>query len=152
LSGQLWNKVFLDLRASRIDDATAHLRELLQIGMQTGLRPIIPVSLDCCGHLCAATGRPAEAITAWAAASALSGPWPLPYDTRNLAEREELQRNAREQLGPAAARGTGEQRPARPGPGGPGKRAGPRALPPAADPPPLPPAAEPPAGPPTGPL
>ena len=109
LSGQLWNKVFLDLRASRIDDATAHLRELLQIGMQTGLRPIVLVSLDCCGHLCAATGRPAEAITAWAAASALSGPWPLPYDTRNLAEREELQRNAREQLGPAAARAAGER-------------------------------------------
>ena len=36
--------------------------------------------LDCCGHLCAATGRPAEAITAWAAASALSGPGPLPYE------------------------------------------------------------------------
>ena len=109
LSGQLWNKVFLDLRASRIDDATAHLRELLQIGMQTGLRPIVLVSLDCCGHLCAATGRPAEAITAWAAASALSGPWPLPYDTRNLAERVELQRNAGEQLGPAAARAAGER-------------------------------------------
>jgi DNA-binding CsgD family transcriptional regulator len=97
------------LRASRIDDATAHLRELLQIGMQTGLRPIVLVSLDCCGHLCAVTGRPAEAITAWAAASALSGPWPLPYDTRNRAEREELQRNAREQLGPAAARAAGER-------------------------------------------
>jgi predicted ATPase/DNA-binding CsgD family transcriptional regulator len=95
--------------ASRIDDATAHLRELLQIGTQTGLRPIILASLDCCGHLCAATGRPAEAITAWAAASALSGPWPLPYDTRNLAEREELQRNARERLGPAAARAAGER-------------------------------------------
>ena len=36
LSGQLWNKVILDLRASRIDDATAHLRELLQVAMQTG--------------------------------------------------------------------------------------------------------------------
>jgi DNA-binding CsgD family transcriptional regulator len=109
LSGQLWNKVFLDLRASRIDDATACLRELLQIGVQTGLRPIVLVGLDGCGHLCAATGRPAEAITAWAAASALSGPWPLPYDTRNLAEREELQRNARDQLGPAAARAAGER-------------------------------------------
>jgi predicted ATPase/DNA-binding CsgD family transcriptional regulator len=109
LSGQLWNKVFLDLRASRIGDATAHLRELLQLGMQTGLRPIVLASLDCCGHLCVATGRPAEAITAWAAASALGGPWPLPYDTRNLAEREELQRNAREQLGAAAARVAGER-------------------------------------------
>ena len=31
------------------------------------------------------------------------------YDTRNLAEREELQRNARERLGPAAARAAGER-------------------------------------------
>ena len=91
---------------------TAHLRELLQIGMQTGLRPIILVSLDCCGHLCAATGRPAEAITAWAAASALSGPWPLLVDTRNLAERERT---------PAERQGTA--RPGR-GPGGRGTRRG----------------------------
>ena len=109
LSGQLWNKVILDLRASRIDDATAHLRELLQVAMQTGLRPGVLIGLDCCGHLCAATQRPAEAITVWAAASALSGPWPLPYETRNLAEREELQRHAREQLGPAGARAAGER-------------------------------------------
>jgi DNA-binding CsgD family transcriptional regulator len=109
LSGQLWNKVILDLRASRIDDATAHLRELLQVAMQTGLRPGVLIGLDCCGHLCAATRRPAEAITVWAAASALSGPWPLPYETRNLAEREELQRQAREQLGPAGARAAGER-------------------------------------------
>jgi predicted ATPase/DNA-binding CsgD family transcriptional regulator len=109
LSGQLWNKVFLDLRASRIEDATTHLRELLQIGMQTGLRPIVLVGLDCCGHLCAATRRPSEAITAWAAASALSGPWPLAYQSRNLVEREQLQRNAREQLGPAGARVAGER-------------------------------------------
>jgi predicted ATPase/DNA-binding CsgD family transcriptional regulator len=109
LSGQLWNKVILDLRASRIDDATAHLRELLQVAMQTGLRPGVLIGLDCCGHLCAATRRPAEAITVWAAASALSGPWPLPYETRNLAEREELQRTARKQLGPAGARAAGER-------------------------------------------
>jgi DNA-binding CsgD family transcriptional regulator len=104
LSGQLWNEVILDLRASRVDDAMAHLRELLQIAMQTGLRPVVLIGLDCCGHLCAATRRPAEAITAWAAASALGGPWPLPYGFRNLAERKTLQRKAREQLGPAGAR------------------------------------------------
>jgi DNA-binding CsgD family transcriptional regulator len=109
LSGQLWNKVILDLRASRIDDAMAHLRELLQIAMRTGLRPVVLIGLDCCGHLCAATRRPAEAITAWAAASALSGPWPLPYGFRNLAERKKLQRKAGEQLGPAGARAARER-------------------------------------------
>jgi predicted ATPase/DNA-binding CsgD family transcriptional regulator len=109
LSGQLWNKVILDLRASRVDDAMAHLRELLQIAMQTGLRPVVLIGLDCCGHLCAATRRPAEAITAWAAASALGGPWPLPYGFRNLAERKTLQRKAREQLGPAGAQAARER-------------------------------------------
>ena len=109
LSGQLWNKVILDLRAGRIGDAAAHLREQLQIAMQTGLRPVVLIGLDCCGHLCAATRRPAEAITVWAAASALGGPWPLRTGTRNPAEREKLQRNAREQLGPAGARAAEER-------------------------------------------
>ena len=68
------------------------------------------IGLDCCGHLCAATRRPAEAITVWAAASALRGPGPLPYESRNLAEREELQRHAREQLGPAGTRAAGGTR------------------------------------------
>jgi len=104
LSGQLCNQVILDLRAGRIGDAAAHLRELLQIAVQTGLQPVVLIGLDCCGHLCAATRRPAEAITMWAAASALGGPWPIPYRNRNPAEREKLQRDAREQLGPAGTR------------------------------------------------
>jgi DNA-binding CsgD family transcriptional regulator len=104
LSGQLCNQVILDLRAGRIGDASAHLRELLQIAVQTGLQPVVLIGLDCCGHLCAATRRPAEAITMWAAASALGGPWPIPYRNRNPAEREKLQRDAREQLGPAGTR------------------------------------------------
>ena len=109
LSGQLWNQTILDLRAGRADDAAAHLREQLQIAVQTGMRPSLMAGLDCCGHLCAATRRPAEAITVWAAASALRSPGPLPHESRNLAEREELQRNAREQLGPAGTR-TAEER------------------------------------------
>jgi non-specific serine/threonine protein kinase len=109
LSGQLWNRTILDLRAGRADDAAAHLREQLQIAVQTGMRPSLMTGLDCCGHLCAATRRPAEAITVWAAASALRSPGPQPHESRNLAEREELQRNAREQLGPAAVRAAEER-------------------------------------------
>ena len=74
LCGVLWHRTILDLRTGRTDDAPAHLRELFQIVMQTGLRPLLPPGLDCCGHLCAATRRPAEAVTAWAAMSALAGP------------------------------------------------------------------------------
>ena len=109
LSGQLWNQAILDLRAGRAGEAAARLREQLQIAVQTGVRSVLMTGLDCCGQLCAATGRPAEAITAWAAVSALHGPGPLPHESRNPAEREELRRHAREQLGPAGIRAAEER-------------------------------------------
>jgi non-specific serine/threonine protein kinase len=108
LCGALWHRTILDLRTGRIDDAPAHLRELLQIATQTGLRPLLPAGLDCCGHLCAATGRPAEALTVWAAMSALVSPWPM-HGGLNPERREELRRQAREQLGPARARAAEER-------------------------------------------
>jgi predicted ATPase/DNA-binding CsgD family transcriptional regulator len=109
LSGALWNSTILDLRTGRIGSATAHLREQLQIATQTGMRPALLAGLDCCGHLCAATGRPAGAVTAWAARSALGGPWPLLYGSRNQGGRDEVLRKARQRLGPAGTR-TAEER------------------------------------------
>ncbi len=109
LSGQLWNQAILDLRAGRVGDAAAHLREQLQIAVQTGVRSALMTGLDGCGQLCAVTRRPAEAITAWAAVAALHGPGPSPHESRNPAEREELQRHAREQLGPAGTRAAEER-------------------------------------------
>jgi predicted ATPase/DNA-binding CsgD family transcriptional regulator len=109
LSAQLWHMTILDLLAGRIDDATVHLREQLQIAMQTGLRPILLLGLDCCGHLCAATRRPAEAITVWTAAAALSDPWPLLLGSMNLGKREDPMRKARELLGPARTRAAEER-------------------------------------------
>jgi len=108
LCGVLWHRTILDLRTERIDDAPAHLRELLQIATQTGLRPLLPAGLDCCGHLCAATERPAEALTVWAAGSALESPWPV-HEGLIPERREELRRQAREQLGPARARAAEER-------------------------------------------
>ncbi len=108
LCGVLWHRTILDLRTGRIDDAPAHLRELFQIATQTGLRPLLPAGLDCCGHLCAATGRPAEAITVWAAMSALASPWPM-HGGLNPERREELRRQARELLGPARTRAAEER-------------------------------------------
>jgi len=102
LGGVLRHQTILDLRTGRIEDAPAHLRELLQIATQTGLRPLLPVGLDCCGHLCAATGRPAEALTVWAAMPAAAHSWPL--HGLNPDHREELRCQARKQLGPALAR------------------------------------------------
>jgi DNA-binding CsgD family transcriptional regulator len=65
-----------------------------------------PGWLDYCGHLCAATGRPAEAVTAWAAYAALIPHTDWPGDARN---RQEPLRAARQALGPARARAA-EQR------------------------------------------
>jgi predicted ATPase/DNA-binding CsgD family transcriptional regulator len=102
LSGQLWNQTTLDLRTGRLPGAAVHLREQLQIATETGLHSALTASLDCCGHLCAATGRPAEAITAWAAMSALSrSRLPLLW-TWNTRTREEFLGQARRQLGQAA--------------------------------------------------
>jgi len=61
----------LDLRAARTEDAAAHLRESLQIAARTGGQFELQNGLDCCGYLCAATGRCAEAVTVWAAHTAI---------------------------------------------------------------------------------
>ncbi len=53
----------LDVRAGRPGDAAAHLREAAQIALQTGAWIVILDILEGCGYLCAATGRPADAIT-----------------------------------------------------------------------------------------
>jgi predicted ATPase/DNA-binding CsgD family transcriptional regulator len=99
----------LDVRAGRTADATAHLRESLQAGWRTGGRTELLAALDGCGSLCAATGRPAAALTAWAAHAALSryqeqvGVWP-PRPRHDAARNE-----ARRALGPARA-GAAEER------------------------------------------
>jgi predicted ATPase/DNA-binding CsgD family transcriptional regulator len=109
LSGVLWHMTILDLRAGRFDDASAHLREQLQIATQTGTRPILLVGLDCCGRLCAATCRPAEAVTVWAAMTALSGGRRLPHEYLNRDDRDRRRQKARKVLGPAGTRAA-EQR------------------------------------------
>ena len=103
LCGVLWHLAILDLRAGRTGDAAARLRELLHIATQTGVRALVHAGLDCCGHLCAATGRPAEAVTVWAAMSAHAGSWPLRHTGLSPERRDMLRRQAREQLGPAGA-------------------------------------------------
>jgi DNA-binding CsgD family transcriptional regulator len=99
----LYQMVLLDLRAGRTGDAAAHLREALRLALRTGATRWN--MLDACGYLCAATGRPAEAVTAWAAHAALM-PRDWPGDARL---REEPLRAARQALGPARARAA-EQR------------------------------------------
>jgi non-specific serine/threonine protein kinase len=97
----LWNQAVLDLRADRAGDAAAHLHEQLQTSAQAGLRPSLLVGLDCCGCLCAASRRPAEAVTLWAAVAALAGPWPPPHGPWYRGHRDELRQQAARALGPA---------------------------------------------------
>jgi DNA-binding CsgD family transcriptional regulator/GNAT superfamily N-acetyltransferase len=66
LAGLLSLMAALDLRAGRVDAATARLREELQLDLRAGLWFDLFNGLDGCGQLCVETGRYAEAITVWA--------------------------------------------------------------------------------------
>jgi predicted ATPase/DNA-binding CsgD family transcriptional regulator len=113
--GDLWNllgllqdMVILDLRTGRTDDAAKHLRELLQSSLRSGFDLELLLGLDYCGHLSAATGRYAEAVTAWAAFTALreSG---LTAGPRALPDRQDILREARAALGPDRAQAAAER-------------------------------------------
>jgi predicted ATPase/DNA-binding CsgD family transcriptional regulator len=102
---RLQQMVQLDLRAGRVQDAAAHLREALEINLRTGAWDV-KSHLDACGYLCAATGRPAEAVTVWAAYAALLPVDDWPGSARN---RQEPLRAARQALAPERARAAEER-------------------------------------------
>jgi len=104
LPDSLGQMVLLDLRAGRAGDAAAHLREAIRLALRTG--HMHWHYLDACGHLCAATGRPAEAVTMWAAYAALNPREDWPGDARL---RDQALRAARQALGPGRTRAA-EQR------------------------------------------
>ena len=99
----------LDLRAGRPGDAAARLREAAQITLQAGTRFDTLNVLEGCGHICAATGRPADAITAWAATDTLRGQGGVAVQDREVRRREDALRQARRALGPDRARAAGQR-------------------------------------------
>jgi DNA-binding CsgD family transcriptional regulator len=105
--------VILDLYEDRYQDAASHLREALQTALRTGVPRKVLEDLDCCGYLCARTGRPAEAVTVWAAVVVLGREGfsvPLPADLpKGRFQRQESLREARQALGPARARAAEER-------------------------------------------
>jgi DNA-binding CsgD family transcriptional regulator len=101
--------VILDLEADRIQDAAVHLRELLQLAMRTGFTDTVCDSLDCCGYLCTATGRFAEALTAWAAMLALRQHDTVPDLPLWARRRDKPLRRVCRALGPARARAAEER-------------------------------------------
>ena len=63
--------VILETRLGRPADAAAYLREATHLMLRTDIRFEMMNVLCGCGELCAATGRFADAITAWAALDAV---------------------------------------------------------------------------------
>jgi predicted ATPase/DNA-binding CsgD family transcriptional regulator len=89
----------LDQQAGHMSDAGAHLGEALELATRIGDRLRLLDCLNCCGRLCAATQRWAEAVTVWAAYAARlqdDGMIDLPHDVRN---RQEPMRKAGQALG-----------------------------------------------------
>ena len=114
--GDLWSQaellirmVILALRAGRTGNAATYLRQALQITARTGGWVSVLDDLDCCGYLCAATGRHAEAVTIWAAYAALSRHEEYIEPPANRRRRQQLLREARQALGPARARAAEER-------------------------------------------
>jgi predicted ATPase/DNA-binding CsgD family transcriptional regulator len=99
----------LDLQAGRAADAAAHLREATQLAMRTGLSLTLLNVLYYCIYLCAATGRPAEAITAWAFNHAFDQDDETTGTDAEIRRLEGTLRQARQALGPDRARAA-EQR------------------------------------------
>src|ERR1019366_889108 len=120
-AGDLWNlgnllekMVVLDLSSARFQDAAEHLREGLQTALRPGARARVLDDLDCCGYLCALTGRRAEAVTVWAAVVVLQGREGFsvpshPDLPEGWFQRQEPLREARRALGPAQARAAEER-------------------------------------------
>ncbi len=104
----LTKMAILDVQEGRIQDAAAHMREAFQIALRAGMRAELLNCLDCCGYLCAAIGRRAEALTVWAAYAAFSrhegfadDPW--------ARLREQPLREVQQALGPVRARAAEER-------------------------------------------
>jgi non-specific serine/threonine protein kinase len=92
------------LRAEQLDDAGAHIVESLQLTAQSGDSIRILDCLDECARLCAATGRPAEAVTLWAARAAGAATLGTPSLAQDTRYREKPLLRASRRLGPPAAR------------------------------------------------
>jgi len=94
----------LDLDAGRLADAAAYLQESVQVALRVGDQIELLNCLDNCGHLCAVTGRWAEAITLWAALAAETERTGLTDPQDDALRRREPQAEATRVLGPARTR------------------------------------------------
>ena len=94
----------VDLQAGCLEQATANLHEAFQITLRVGAHLELLNALDCCGHPCAATGRPADAVTVWAARAVYFRREGFPDLRLDVQKREQPLRQARQVLEPEEAR------------------------------------------------
>ena len=103
-AGLLPMMALLETEAGHLRDAAAHLHAALQMVMRAGHRGELLNILDYCGYLCATAGRPAEAVTVWAALDAIVRPEGIERWSATGVRRQDPLRAARQALGPARAR------------------------------------------------
>jgi DNA-binding CsgD family transcriptional regulator/tetratricopeptide (TPR) repeat protein len=94
----------LDLAAGRLPAAAAHLRESLQVATRIGEQTEQSNCINICGHLCATTGRWADALTLWAAHAARIQQAGLTDPQEDALRRREPLRQAARALGPERTR------------------------------------------------
>ena len=99
----------VDMQTGRTQDATSCLREALQIAPQSNGQISVLACLDCCGYLCAATGRAAEAVTVWAALDALVRHKGFIDTAEARGPLDERLARVRQVLGPARTRAAEER-------------------------------------------
>jgi predicted ATPase/DNA-binding CsgD family transcriptional regulator len=99
----------LDMQSGHLTWAGAHIRESLGISVETGNRLRLLECLDACGHLCAATGRPAEALTLWAAQTTCNAELGIPDLPEDARRRGESRGTITQILGPAQTRAAEER-------------------------------------------
>ena len=110
LDGLLTVMADLDLRAGRADAAAGRLQEAVRLMLSSGEWFMMLAVLERCGQLCAATGRSANAVTAWAAVETLAQQGGLQNpDDSDVRRRQDGLRKAGRALGPDRARAA-EQR------------------------------------------
>jgi predicted ATPase/DNA-binding CsgD family transcriptional regulator len=99
----LYFTTHIALQAGDFDHAGPPIRESLRLSMRSGDRLRLLDCLDDCARLCAATGRPAEALTLWAARRSLGEAALMPELTQAAHLRDTRLREVRALLGPKAA-------------------------------------------------
>jgi DNA-binding CsgD family transcriptional regulator len=99
--------VMLETRLGHAANAAAYLREATHLMLRTDIRFEMMNILSGCGDLCAATGRLADAITAWAALDAVllqRGRPSMDLLKKDSLRRKDVMRKARRILGPDQVR------------------------------------------------